>query len=101
MGLDYTKEKHSVGATLSQPVTVSKGSVDVSVPIGWTANGKVAYDRSRVSITPTISQYDMGVYYKYKTKNLNLITYGEYQMNYLNQSGVTNEQVGFALSKEF
>jgi hypothetical protein len=101
MGLDYTKEKHSFGATVSQPVTVSKGTVDVSVPIGWTANGEVAYDRSRVSITPTVMQYDMGVYYKYKTKNLNLITYGEHQTNYLNQSGVTNQQVGFALSKEF
>ena len=101
MGVDYTKEKHSVGATVSQPVTVSKGTVDVSVPIGWTANGEVAYDRSRVSITPTVNQYDMGVYYKYKTKNLNLITYGEHQMNYLNQSGVTNQQIGFALNKEF
>jgi hypothetical protein len=46
-------------------------------------------------------QYDMGVYYKYKTKNLNLITYGEHQTNYLNQAGVTNQQFGFALNKEF
>jgi hypothetical protein len=101
MGVDYTKEKHSFGATVSQPVTVSKGTVDVSVPIGWTANGEIAYDRSRVSITPTAMQYDMGVYYKYKTKNLNLITYGEHQTNYLNQAGVTNQQFGFALNKEF
>ena len=101
MGVDYTKEKHSVGATISQPVTVSKGTVDVSVPIGYHANGSIAYDRSTVSITPTVNQYDMGVYYKYKTNTLNLITYGEHQMNYLNQAGVTNEQVGFALSKEF
>jgi hypothetical protein len=46
-------------------------------------------------------QYDMGVYYKYKTKNLNLITYGENQTNYLNQAGVTNQQFGFAFNKEF
>ena len=101
MGVDYTKEKHSFGATVSQPVTVSKGTVDVSVPIGWTANGDIAYDRSRVNISPTAMQYDMGVYYKYKTKNLNLITYGEHQTNYLNQAGVTNQQFGFALNKEF
>jgi subtilisin family serine protease len=101
MGVDYTKEKHSFGATISQPVTVSKGTVDVSVPIGWTANGDVAYDRSRVNISPTAMQYDMGVYYKYKTKNLNLITYGEHQTNYLNQAGVTNQQFGFAFNKEF
>jgi len=101
MGVDYTKEKHSFGTTVSQPVTVSKGTVDVSVPIGWTANGDVAYDRSRVNISPTAMQYDMGVYYKYKTKNLNLITYGEHQTNYLNQAGVTNQQFGFALNKEF
>ena len=101
MGVDYTKEKHSFGTTVSQPVTVSKGTVDISVPIGWTANGDVAYDRSRVNISPTAMQYDMGVYYKYKTKNLNLITYGEHQTNYLNQAGVTNQQFGFALNKEF
>jgi len=101
MGVDYTKEKHSFGTTVSQPVTVSKGTVDVSVPIGWTANGDIAYDRSRVNISPTAMQYDMGVYYKYKTKNLNLITYGENQTNYLNQAGVTNQQFGFALNKEF
>jgi subtilisin family serine protease len=101
MGVDYTKEKHSFGTTISQPVTVSKGTVDVSVPIGWTANGDVAYDRSRVNISPTAMQYDMGVYYKYKTKNLNLITYGEHQTNYLNQAGVTNQQFGFAFNKEF
>jgi subtilisin family serine protease len=101
MGVDYTKEKHSFGTTVSQPVTVSKGTVDVSVPIGWTANGEIAYDRSRVNISPTAMQYDMGVYYKYKTKNLNLITYGEHQTNYLNQAGVTNQQFGFALNKEF
>ena len=101
MGVDYTKEKHSFGTTVSQPVTVSKGTVDVSVPIGWTANGDIAYDRSRVNISPTAMQYDMGVYYKYKTKNLNLITYGEHQTNYLNQAGVTNQQFGFALNKEF
>ena len=101
MGVDYTKEKHSFGTTVSQPVTVSKGTVDVSVPIGWTANGDIAYDRSRVSITPTVNQYDTGVYYKYKTNTMSLITYGEHQMNYLNQAGVTNNQVGFALSKEF
>jgi subtilisin family serine protease len=101
MGVDYTKEKHSFGTTVSQPVTVSKGTVDVSVPIGWTANGDIAYDRSRVNISPTAMQYDMGVYYKYKTKNLNLITYGEHQTNYLNQAGVTNQLFGFALNKEF
>ena len=101
MGVDYTKEKHSFGTTISQPVTVSKGTVDVSVPIGWTANGDIAYDRSRVSITPTVNQYDTGVYYKYKTNTMSLITYGEHQMNYLNQAGVTNNQVGFALNKEF
>jgi len=101
MGVDYTKEKHSIGATLSQPVTVSKGTVDVSVPIGYYANGSIAYDRSTVSITPTVNQYDTGIYYKYKTNTMSLITYGEHQMNYLNQAGVTNNQVGFALSKEF
>ena len=101
MGLDYTREKHSVGATLSQPVTVSRGTVDVSIPIGFTADGAIAYDRSRVSITPNVHEYDVGMYYKYRTETMSLITYGEHQMNYLNQAGVTNNQIGMAIAKEF
>jgi hypothetical protein len=101
MGLDYTREQHSFGATLSQPVTVRRGTVDVSVPIGWAANGAVAYDNSRVNIRPTIHEYDVGMYYKYRTETMSLITYGEHQVNYLNQAGVTNNQVGMAIAKEF
>lgn len=101
MGLDYTKERHSVGATLSQPVTVSRGTVDVSIPVGYTADGAIAYDRSTVSIRPTTHEYDVGMYYKYRTETMSLITYGEHQINYLNQPGVTNNQVGMAIAKEF
>ena len=101
MGLDYTKEKHSFGATLSQPVTVSKGIVDVSIPIGYTADGAIAYDNSRVNIRPTVHEYDLGMYYKYRTQTMSLITYGERQVNYLNQAGITNNQIGMAIAKEF
>jgi subtilisin family serine protease len=101
MGLDYTREQHSFGATLSQPVTVRRGMVDVSVPIGWTADGQVAYDRSTVNIRPTTHEYDVGMYYKYKTPSMSLVTYGEHHINYLNQPGVTNNLFGMAIAKEF
>lgn len=101
IGLDYTKDAHSFGTTISQPMTVYKGTVDVAIPVGLTANGAVAYDRSTVSITPNVNEYDFGAYYKYKTASLNLIAYGEHQMNYLNQAGVTNEQVGLGIVKNF
>jgi len=101
MGLDYTREQHSLGATLSQPVTVRRGTVDVSIPVGWTADGQVAYDRSTVSIRPTTYEYDVGLYYKYKTPTMSLVTYGEHHINYLNQPGVTNNLFGMAIAKEF
>jgi subtilisin family serine protease len=101
MGADYTNERHSFGTTVSQPVTVSRGTVDVSIPIGWTATGQVAYDRSTVSIRPTVQEYDIGMYYKYKTPTMSLITYGEHHINYLNQPGMTNNLFGMALAKEF
>ena len=101
MGLDYTREGHSFGATVSQPVTVYKGSVDVAIPTSMTADGAVNFSRERVSIRPDVNEYDFGMYYKYRTKTMSLITYGEQQVNYLNQSGVNNQQVGFALQKEF
>jgi hypothetical protein len=101
MGLDYTREAHSFGATVSQPVTVYKGDVSVAIPTSYSADGAVNFSRERVSIRPDVNEYDFGMYYKYKTKTMSLITYGEQQMNYLNQSGVNNQQVGFALAKEF
>ena len=101
MGADYTNERHSFGTTVSQPVTVSRGTVDVSIPIGWTATGQVAYDRSTVSIRPTVQEYDVGMYYKYKTATMSLITYGEHHINYLNQTGISNNLFGMAIAKEF
>jgi hypothetical protein len=100
-GLDYTKDGHSVGTTVSQPATVYRGTVDVSIPVGYTANGSIAYDRSKVNISPTVNEYDFGMYYKYKTANLSFITYGEHQINYLNQPGVSNNVFGFNLVKAF
>jgi hypothetical protein len=101
MGLDYTRESHSFGATVSQPVTVYKGDVSVAIPTSFSADGTVNFNRERVSIRPDVNEYDFGMYYKYKTKTMSLITYGEHQMNYLHQSNVNNNQVGFALAKEF
>lgn len=101
MGLDYTREGHSFGGTVSQPVTVYKGDVDVAIPTSISADGAVNFSRERVSIRPDVNEYDFGMYYKYRTKTMSLITYGEHQMNYLHQAGVNNQQFGFALAKEF
>jgi subtilisin family serine protease len=101
MVLDYTDSVHSVGTTVSQPMTVYKGTVNVAIPVGLLADGAIAYNRSTVSITPTVNEYDFGVYYKYKTSSLNLIAYGEHQLNYLNQRGVANNQVGLGIVKNF
>lgn len=101
MGVDYTREGHSFGGTVSQPVTVYKGDVSVAIPTSISADGAVNFSRERVSIRPDVNEYDFGMYYKYKTKTMSLITYGEQQINYLNQPGVNNQQFGFALAKEF
>ena len=101
VGADYTHEGHSFGATVSQPVTVYKGSVDVTLPVAMSAEGVVQYSKERVSISPDVHEYDFGAYYKYKTASLGLIAYGEHQVNYLNQAGVTNNLVGLALNKEW
>lgn len=100
-GVDYTKDSHSFGATVSQPVTVYRGSVNVALPVNVSADGTVNFSKERVSIASSVVEYDVGAYYKYKAKGTNLIAYTEHQMNYLNQAGVTNNQVGFALAKEW
>ncbi len=100
-GLDWSQDAHSVGATVSQPVTVYQGSVDVTIPVAMSAEGVVQYSKERVSIASNVNEYDVGAYYKYKAKGTNLIAYTEHQINYLNQVGVTNNQVGFALTKEW
>jgi subtilisin family serine protease len=101
VGLDWSQDAHSYGATLSQPVTVYQGTVNVDIPTGYNANGTVNYSKEKVSITPSVNEYDVGAYYKYRTASMNVIAYGEHQMNYLNQSGVSNNVVGLSLVKAF
>jgi subtilisin family serine protease len=101
VGLDYTKKSHSFGATFSQPVTVYQGTVDVNVPVGYNANGTIAYDRTTANISPSVLEHNLGIYYKYKTDTMSLIAFGEHQNNYLNQNGVTNQQIGLAINKRF
>ena len=101
MGVNYTQNAHSFGATVSQPMTVLSGTVDVALPTGYTATGDVAYTKATVSITPTVNEYDFGAYYKYNTATTNLVVYGEQQVNYLNQAGVFNTQVGIAVGALF
>lgn len=103
VGLDYTVDEHSVGTTFSQPVTIHDGTVDVSVPVGYYRNGDIAYDRSSVDMSPDVNAYDVGVYYKFNSddSDVELVTYGEHQINYLNQEGETNNIVGFSLQWSF
>ena len=103
VGLDYTVDKHSIGTTFSQPVTIHEGTVDVSVPVGYYRDGSIAYDRSSVDMSPDVNAYNVGMYYKFKSddSDLELVTYGEHQLNYLNQEGETNNVVGFSLQWSF
>jgi hypothetical protein len=101
MGLDYTQDSHSFGATVSQPVTVYKGTVDVNLPTNISADGTVNFSRERVSIAPSVNEYDFGAYYKYRAVGTNFIAYGEHQVNYLNQAGINNNLIGLALAKEW
>lgn len=100
-GIDYTKDQYSVGTVVSQPVTVYRGSVDINIPVALNSDGSVKFDRARVDISPNVQEYDLGVYYKYRTNGARVTVYGEHRMNYLNQAGVNSNVVGISLSKEF
>ena len=109
-GVDYTNKEHSVGFTVSQPVTISQGTLNVSIPVGLTANGDVAYYNDKVSMAPKTPEIDIGTYYKFnstdvkigKTKaNASFTGFAEHQMNYLNQEGVDNQVAGFMFTMDF
>jgi len=109
-GIDLkATESSSFGATLSQPVTIANGKVDVSIPVGLDANGNTVFQKESVSMNPKVQEYDIGAYYKFtnevnfgKTKSqVGLTMYGEHQMNYLNQEGVDNQVAGFMFSMDF
>ena len=109
-GMDLkATETSSFGATVSQPVTIASGKVDVSIPVGLDANGNTAFSKTSVSMTPDVQEYDFGAYYKFvdnvqvgKTNsNVGLTMYAEHQMNYLNQEGVDNQVAGFSLAFDF
>ena len=106
-GLDLqATESSSFGATISQPVTIASGKVDVSIPVGLDANGNTAFSKTSVSMTPDVQEYDFGTYYKFAddvkvgrtNAKVGLTMYAEHQMNYLNQQGVDNNVAGFSLA---
>lgn len=109
-GIDYTKGEHSVGFTVSQPVTVSRGTMNVSVPIGFNANGQVVNQNHKVDMAAKVQEYDFGTYYKFNssevkmgkgTSNVSFTGFAEHQMNYLNQEGVDNNVAGFMFEMDF
>ena len=109
-GIDYTKDEHSVGFTVSQPVTVSSGTMNVSVPIGFNANGQVVNQNHKVDMASKVQEYDFGTYYKFNSSevkvgdtksNVSFTGFAEHQMNYLNQEGVDNNVAGFMFEMDF
>jgi len=105
-----TTKASSVGFTLSQPVTIATGSVDVTLPMGLDAKGNTVFETERVSLAPSVQEYDFGAYYKF-ADNVSLVegskvkagftAYAEHQMNYLNQSDVKNNVAGFLATFTF
>jgi hypothetical protein len=101
LGLDHTQDQHSVGAVVSQPVTVVNGSMELAIPKGYDANGNIRWDRSTVSAVSGTQEYDLGVYYKFKTDDVRVTMYAEHQINYLNQAGANRNVLGLGVSMQF
>jgi len=109
-GLDYTQGSHSLGFTVSQPVSISRGTMNVSVPIGFDSNGTVVNQNHKVDMTSKVQEYDFGTYYKFNSSEVRMgdtkadvsfTGFAEHQMNYLNQEGVDNNVAGFMLEMSF
>jgi Subtilase family len=101
LGLDHTQDQHTVGAMVSQPVTVYNGQIELTLPQGYDANGKIRWERSAVSAVSAAQEYDLGVYYKFKSDNIRVTMYAEHQINYLNQAGANRNVLGLGFSAEF
>jgi len=101
LGLDHTQDQHSVGAVVSQPVTVVNGSMELAIPKGYDANGNIRWDRSTVSAVSGTQEYDLGVYYKFKSDDVRVTMYAEHQINYLNQAGANRNVLGLGVSMQF
>jgi len=101
LGLNHTQDQHSVGAVVSQPVTVVNGSMELAIPKGYDTNGNIRWDRSTVSAVSGTQEYDMGVYYKFKSDAVRVTMYAEHQINYLNQAGANRNVLGAGFSMDF
>jgi hypothetical protein len=86
---------------VSQPVTVYKGQIELTLPQGYDANGKIRWERSAVSAVSAAQEYDLGVYYKFKSDAVHVTMYAEHQINYLNQSGASRNVLGAGFSMDF
>ena len=65
MADDVAKKGDRLTLSVSQPIRVSSGNADLTVPVGVDHNGSVINASQRVGLTPTGRQIDMGIGYAF------------------------------------
>lgn len=97
-GIEHDFDKtQTVGAMISQPVTVINTTTSANIPVGLDAQGAVQYSQQRISLSPEVKELRLGAYYK----TSHVVGYIERRMNYLGQSGVNNDVIGITTNYNF
>lgn len=82
VGAGYNfKNGWTVGASFSQPLTVTSGKMNYKVPVGRTLDGQVLFNEGSADASTKVIEHDAGLFVKYNVDNVSLAGYAEKRNN--------------------
>ena len=71
----------AMGATYSQPLSITSGRMNYKVPTGRTLDGQVLYNEGSADASTKVIEHDAGIFVKYTQEDLSIGAFGERRFN--------------------
>ena len=91
----------SIGASVSQPLTITSGKMNYKVPVGRTLDGQVLFDEGSADASTKHIEVDTGVFIKYNVDNVAVAGYAEHRRNVAGVNDNNEVNLGIKVNYKF
>ena len=91
----------SIGASVSQPLTITSGKMNYKVPVGRTLDGQVLFDEGSADASTKHIEVDTGVFIKYNVDNVAVAGYAEHRSNVAGVNDNNEVNLGIKVNYKF
>jgi len=91
----------SMGASFTQPLAVTGGTMNYKVPTGRTLDGAVLFNEGSADASTNNIEYDTGLHVKYNMNDVSFAGYAEHRNNVAGIDGNTEVNVGIKVNYKF